>query len=337
MKKKILVTGGTGAMGRYLVPLLIEMGYAVDVIAQDAFESTSPDLRYIIGDAKDADYMREFLKNGYDGVVDFMIYRTDEIAKWLPIYLDSTEHYIYLSSYRVYANEEHPIKETSPRLLDVSDDKDYLASDDYSLYKARGEDYLLASEYKNWTAIRPAITYSSRRFQLVTLEMNNTVERAILGKKAVLPLEAKDVQATMSWAGDVAKMIARLLFNDRAYREIFTVSTAEHRTWGEVAEYYRELIGLEYEWVSNDDYISAIGGHIGSYRQLWYDRLFDRIIDNSKILDVTGMKQEELMPLKEGLRYEISKLPRDIFTDRNSTMDEWFVKNNKEYRVKYKL
>ena len=64
-----------------------------------------------------------------------------------------------------------------------------------------------------------------------------------------------------------------------------------------------------------------------------YDRLFDRIIDNSKILDVAGMKQEELMPLKEGLRYEISKLPRDIFSDRISAMDKWFIENNIEYKI----
>ena len=163
--------------------------------------------------------------------------------------------------------------------------------------------------------------------------MNNTVERAILGKKVVLPLEAKNVQATMTWAGDVAKMIAGLLFNEKAMREIYTVSTAEHHTWGEIAEYYHELIGLECTWVSNDEYISAINGHIGHYRQLWYDRLFDRIVDNTKILDATGMKQSDLMPLKEGLRYEISKLPRDIFTDCVSVMDEWFIKNGIEYKV----
>ena len=137
----------------------------------------------------------------------------------------------------------------------------------------------------------------------------------------------------MTWAGDVAKMIAALMFNDRAYREIFTVSTSEHHTWGEIAEYYHELIGLKYDWVSNEDYVAAIGSGIIAYRQLCYDRLFDRIIDNSKILDVAGMKQEELMPLKEGLRYEISKLPRDIFSDRISAMDKWFIENNIEYKI----
>lgn len=33
--KKVLVIGGTGAMGTYLVPKLVERGYKVDVIAND--------------------------------------------------------------------------------------------------------------------------------------------------------------------------------------------------------------------------------------------------------------------------------------------------------------
>ena len=44
--------------------------------------------------------------------------------------------------------------------------------------------------------------------------------------------------------------------------------------------------------------------------QLECDRLFTRIIDNSKVLEHTGMKQSDLMPLYDGLKYE---LPRCIF------------------------
>ena len=36
--------------------------------------------------------------------------------------------------------------------------------------------------------------------------------------------------------------------------------------------------------------------------QLEYDRLLNRKIDNSKILEVAGLKQSDLMPLKEGLK-----------------------------------
>ena len=329
--KKILVLGGTGAMGVYLVPKLIERGYAVDVASLDTVESEIENLRYFTGDCMDVNYVSELLKNGYDGIVDFMVYNQDKFEERHKMFLDNTSHYIYLSTYRIYANEEHPIKETSPRLLDVSEDKDFLATDDYALYKAKGEDVLLRSDYKNWTAIRPAITYSKRRFQLVILEAPYVVGRTLHGKKLVLPKQAKDVQATMSWAGDVAEMIARLLFNDKAYREIFSVCTAEHMTWGEVADIYKELIGLEAVWVDIEDFLGIISYNssnpMGIRYQLIYDRLFDRIMDNSKILEVTGMKQSELTTLYDGLKRELAGVDADTFVEmKNSPRMDQYLK-----------
>ena len=72
--KKILVPGGTGAMGVYLVPELLKMGYQVDVISLVDKEKDHPNVRYIKDNACDIDIMREYLKNDYDAVVDFMVY-----------------------------------------------------------------------------------------------------------------------------------------------------------------------------------------------------------------------------------------------------------------------
>ena len=330
---KVLVIGGTGAMGVYLVPELVKRGYAVDVLSLDEVKSDHPNLRYFVGDAKDRETVAGYLRQGYDGVVDFMIYRKDRFAEWYPMLLESTDHYIYLSSYRVYANEEHPITETSPRLLDVSEDAALLASEDYSIYKAQGEEMLKASDFQNWTIIRPAITYSSRRFQLVTLEMPNTVGRAMVGKRVVLPKTARDVQATMTWAGDVAQMIATILFNKQAIGQTYTVSTAEHHTWGEVAEYYRELIGMEVIWADEEDYLAIVGGTEGAWRQLHYDRLFDRMVDNSKILELMGKTQSDLMPLYEGLKKEIGGLTPEMLDTPTSPstycrMDAWLAEHD---------
>ena len=152
------------------------------------------------------------------------------------------------------------------------------------------------------------------RYQLVTQEAPNTVGRAFTGKKTVLPIQAKNVQATMSWAGDVAQMIAGLLFNEKAIGEDFTVATAEHHTWGEVADYYKDICNLDSVWIDKEDYIRLIDPDPfsnGARWQLEYDRLFDRIMDNSKVLAATGMKQEKLMKLYDGLKYEISRCPKD--------------------------
>ena len=190
---------------------------------------------------------------------------------------------------------------------------------------------LLKSDYNNWTAIRPAITYSKRRFQLTILEAPYVVGRTLHGKKLVLPKQAKDVQATMSWAGDVAEMIARLLFNPKAYREIFSVCTAEHMTWGEVADIYKELIGLEAVWVDMEDFLGILTHNspnpMGVRYQLIYDRLFDRIMDNSKVLEITGMKQSELTTLYDGLKRELAGVNADTFVEmKNSPIMDQYLK-----------
>ena len=325
-QKKVLVLGATGAMGQYLVPYLAQMGYAVDAVSLDKVETALPGVRYIQANAKEIPTLTRLLANRYDGVVDFMIYPTADLAKYLPIFLNGiTDHYIYLSSYRIYDNKEVPVKETSPRLLDTADDIILRNSDDYSIYKARGENIVRTFPKERWTIIRPAITYSYMRYQLVTMEAPDTVGRAFAGKKLLLPEEARDIQGTMSWAGDVAMMIARLLFNDRARGEVFTVATAEHHTWGEIADYYKEICGLKAAWIPKEDFLRVWGIDRGSRWQLTCDRLFTRIMDNSKVLDVTGMKQEELRPLFDGLKYEIGRCPRDTVWQNNQAMDDYIA------------
>ncbi|MFZ2657493.1 MAG: NAD-dependent epimerase/dehydratase family protein [Victivallales bacterium] len=309
--RKALVLGGTGAMGLYLVPELASLGYDVQVVSLDNTISDNPRISYVKADAKNIEYLKELLKEKFDVIVDFMLYSTEEFKERYDILLQNTAHYIFLSSYRVYDGAEIPITENTSRLLDVSKNKDFLATEDYALYKARQEDILQNSKYDNWTIVRPAITYSKYRFQLVTLEAPIVVARALKGLPLVLPNEALSVQATMSWAGDVARMMSLLLFNPSAYRECFTLATAEHHTWGEIAGYYQEIIGLKYVAAGTEDYLKIMGSSGAARYQLDYDRLFQRIVDNSKVLRVTGLKQADFMPLRRGLEKELSALPKD--------------------------
>lgn len=331
--KKVLVLG-YGAMGLYLVPELSQMGYKVDVFCLDGIKDSYPNVTFNKADCKADGFLKNLIENGnYDAVVDFLIYSSAEFQKIHPIFLENTMHYIHPSSYRVYSSNELPIKETSPLLLNVSEDKDFLATEEheYSLYKARKEKILHASKYRNWTILRPAITYSKYRFQLVTLEANVVIERSRKHKTVILPEQAMEIQATMSWAGDVAKMIARLVFNPRAMGETYSVCTAEHNTWRQVAEYYKEITGLEYITVDTDTYVNLLGGSAGVRYQLLYDRCLNRIMDNSKILEVTGLKQSDIMPLKQGLAREYAALPKDYVWSKtaiNNTMDEYLAKRS---------
>ncbi|MBQ8233324.1 MAG: NAD-dependent epimerase/dehydratase family protein [Lachnospiraceae bacterium] len=335
MNKKVLVLGGTGAMGKYLVPELLTLGYRVDVVSLDEMTSDNPMLGYIKGNTKEEGFLEKLLENRYDGIVDFMTYKTKEFEEKYRLFLDNTKHYIFLSSCRVFADAP-PITEESPRLLDVSEDADFLATEDYALYKAKEENLLHASEYTNWTIVRPATTYSTGRFQLVTLEAPTVIYRMQAGKTIVLPEGAMSCQATLSWGGDVGKMIAKLLFNDRAYREAYNVASAEHHSWEEIAAMYNELCPFNYITVSTEDYLDIIeeGADWAKY-QLIYARMFQRITDNSKILEHTGMKQEELMSLRDGLRFEYERskdMDWSYFADdyRNVRMDDYLRKNGKK-------
>ena len=332
--KNVLVIGATGAMGRYLVPELINMGYKVSAIGLDETSPFGKEAEYIRGNAFELDFISPIVRRKFDGIVNFMDYGGARYFKdYYKLFLDNTEHYIFLSTCRVYDDKEQPIKESSPRLLDSSEDEMLKASRDYCIYKAQDENLLMNSAYKNWTIVRPATTFSTMRLQLVTLEFKNAVARALMGKKVVLPIQAKDKPATLSWGGDVAKMLARILFKEGAMRETYNVCSAEHRTWGEIAEYYNELVGLEAVWVDKEDYLKIISPEmrINVRWQLEYARLFRRITDNSKVLALTGLKQEDMMPMYEGLKLEIGNIPSDYVpedTDIGLRMDEYIRKNN---------
>ncbi len=328
--KSVLVLGSTGAMGQYLVPYLADMGYKVTGVSLDDATPCSDNVTCIRGNAFDREFITELLKNKYEGIVNFMDYERGEFDEWYRLFLDNTQHYIFLSSCRVYADEEVPVRETSPRLLDVSTDKKLLESNDYCIYKALEEDLLWSSDYNNFTIVRPATTFSKMRFQLTTLETTNTVGRALKGKKVVLPIQAKDKPATLCWGGDVAKMIARLLFKPETMRQAYNVCSSESHTWGEIAEYYNQLCGLEAVWVDKEDYLKIKSKPPvvldGVRWQLEYARLFRRITDNSKMLAVTGLKQEEFMSLYDALKMMIEAIPEGyVFPDNkvDERMDKY--------------
>ena len=327
--KKALLLGGTGALGVYLTEELLKMGYKVDVVSLEDKKSDNENLTFIKANVKENNFAAEIVKNGYDVITDFMIYFSpEEFAPYCDLFLNNCSHYIFLSSYRVYADSATPITEESDRLLDISDDEAFLKSGDYSVYKAQQEDMLHASGKKNFTILRPAITYTKARFQLTTLEAKVLVRRMRQGKTVVLPEGAMDKLATLSWAGDFGKTVSRLVLNPLAFGEAYTISTSEYHTWREIAEIYKKIGGLKYVTADTESYLNIIcPNNIHVRQQLTHDRYFNRRVDNSKLLRHTGLENYEFMPLEKGLKMELEALPDDYeFEDdggQNARMDEY--------------
>lgn len=282
----ILVLGGTGAMGIPLVELLSKEN-TVYVTSRRPHESAGS-VKYLRGDAKKKDFLADVLSiHRWDAVVDFMVRSEKELRAYLPLFLESTEQYVFISSARVYAESGVPITEQSPRLLDVSNDAKYLKTNEYALAKAREEDLLIHSGKQNYTIIRPSITYNSHRLQLGVLEKENWLYRALHGRSIVFSNDVSEKLTTMTSGDDVAKGIASIIGERAALGEVFHITCHQKSLpWSEVLAIYLEVLerhlGTRKIPVIMTDKSTNLSFQEKIY-QLIYCRYFNRTFDNSKI------------------------------------------------------
>ncbi|MBQ3396294.1 MAG: NAD-dependent epimerase/dehydratase family protein [Synergistaceae bacterium] len=304
---KVLVSGGTGAMGNYLVKILADKGISVDVTTRQKRDSHIENVKYIQGDAHEISFMRPLMENGnYDSVIDFMIYNTNQFSERYEYLTGLTGHYVFFSSSRVYAASDSPIKETSPRLLDVSTDKKYLETDEYALTKARQENILMNGRASNWTIIRPYITYSNERLQLGVYEKERWLYRVIQGRPAVFSRDIAERFTTMTYGYDVAGAIAELAVNKNAFSQAYHITGDEALMWREIAEIYSEVFA---QVTGHEMKIEYIDHALEDTAQWKYDRLYNRIFDNSKIK--SAVKDFRPLSIREGLTKCLSEFLND--------------------------
>lgn len=241
MSKKVLLIGGGGTLGTHTYAELIRLGHKVDVICLEDFISDNEKLNFIKAKA-DFYYLTKFLENKhYDGIVNFIHYTS--VDEYKPVHMllsEKTDQLIFLSSYRVYADEQHPLTETAPQLLNtVGDDEEFLKTEDYAIPKSKNELFIRnESNTRNWTIVRPVISFSQRRFDVVLTSGREVVDKAKTGEIVYVPEFAKNLTAGLDWSGNSGKLIANLLFKKEALGEAFTVSSGQNLTWGEIADIY---------------------------------------------------------------------------------------------------
>ena len=314
----ILVLGGTGAMGRPLVSQLSEANEVfVTTRKNTAPRPNNQHVTYITGNAKNIDFLSTTLKlKHWDAVVDFMIWGT-EFSNVLPIMLENTDQYVFVSSARVYAQSDEPITEETPRLLDVTNDKKYLKTSEYALAKAREENMLFQSGKKNFTIIRPTVTYNSYRLQLGVLELENWLYRSLHGRSIVFSKDIADKITTMTHGDDVASGIAALIGKTESLGEAFHITSPVSLTWNEVLAIYLSVleikIGHRPRVVMTEKSTNLLFKN--RIYQVIYCRYFNRRFDNSKISHFCNVNQftEPQKGLKDCLESFMEKpMFRDI-------------------------
>ena len=283
---RILLLGGTGAMGSHLKRILVKNNYQVFITSRKQ-QYSKEKVTYYKGDAHDILFLENLLDKGnYDVIVDFMSYKTSEFAERMQLLLESTDHYIFLSSARVYADNDYErIDEYSDRLLDISEDKEYLNTDEYALTKARQENLLIESGSRNWTIIRPYITYSGARIQLGVYEKEQWLYRALKGKPIIFSEDINSKVTTLTYGEDVAIIIFKVLSSKKSLGQIFNVSSKNEVSWSYVLSVYLDILekktGMKPEVIILNE---AVVLETSEY-QYKYDRLFNRLFKSLKVND----------------------------------------------------
>ena len=289
--KKILVIGGTGTMGKPLVSLLCKDNDVYVVCRRKVPEKQGVTFYY--GDAKDTDFINGLLSNNrFDSIVDFCWYSSEEFRVRFEDLLKATDQYICLSSSAVVADGNIPYTELSPRYLEVTPPSSANANE-YHYEKARIENILLSSKYKNYTIVRPHVTYNDNHFGWGEYNEEEFLIRGLVGKKIIIPKDILGCLSTMTYGGDVAKMIALLVGNIKALGQIVNVSSPQAMSWAEILDIYKRIfhkynVNLRCCYLENSLSLQKAIPHL-KYRYIT-DRLLDRVFSIDKFEEITGGK-----------------------------------------------
>ncbi|WP_181360340.1 NAD-dependent epimerase/dehydratase family protein [Vibrio splendidus] len=296
---KVLLLGGTGAIGKYLVDELLIRGFEVFVTTRKERKSEKDNLVFLKGNAKSLSFTEELVRqHRFDVIVDFMVYNNYEFKPLVSLLLESTPHYVFLSTYRVFCDAGlERLNEKSSRLADNVDLKVLLGEDDYAISKAIQENFIKESKFISWTIVRPTMSYSPGRLQLGSLEADFFIPRMLKGLPIAFPKELLDKKTTLTWAGDVAKLIASLPTMDDSLGQIFLLATRETVSWRQVIKIYNSQFDSKIKIVDMADYLEFENNS----NKLKFDRSFNRVCDNSKILMFMKNKNISFLPTKYGI------------------------------------
>ena len=316
-KEKILVLGGTGAIGKYLCQSLIGRGYTVYVTSRRE-HTDKGNLHYICGNAKDVDFLNEIFKAyDFDVIFDFMMYTGNQFKDRYQLFLNNCKQYFFSSSQRVYADSDPDgwLREDSKRKIDcISENKEW-AKDVYGCRKGKEEDVLFAAKEKNWTIIRMSMTYSNSRFQFGPLD-NFDVVRATRGERTALPDTLADKETTLTYGKVTAELLSSLVLKEGALANVFNVGSKYSYNWEEIANIYNKVLGLTYKIIPEDKYIFATNS-----QSMMVDRRLTRKLDCSKIYGFYDKKNVKFEKLEDGLKDAWKEADHEWFANGSAKLD----------------
>ncbi|HCF08265.1 MAG TPA: epimerase [Eubacterium sp.] len=320
--KRILLLGGTGAIGKSLLKYLQDENHFIVYVTSRKKIDNSGNIVYIQGDAHKENFLKSIFDNvkSIDVIVDFMVWSTDEFLKIYDLILRNCHRYVYLSSSRVYSDCDGYITENSPKLIDTEANKFFYKHDSYAVPKMQQERILNESNYANYTIIRPYITYGESRIPFLDCEKEIWLYRILHNRTLIISEDIIEKYTSMTIGNDCAKAIISIISSQKGEGESITISTSQNMKWKEVLNIFQDVFEERHIIVKSKLIPKSVKAKNCDFQTL-YDRCYNRRFNIGKLEDY--INSTEFVRMEDGIRQALTSfLENPVFND---ALQDWCI------------
>lgn len=282
---KILYIGGTGNISISSVELALKQGIDVYLLNRGKSLIENPaGATVLTADINNPEQVHSVLKNHhFDVVVNWIVFKPEEILRDYELFKDITSQYIFISSASVYQKPPtHPVITESTPLFnpfwDYSQDKIACEELCNKLYREKGFPVTIVRPSHTYRTVIPVAIGSWTDFTII--------DRIRKGKPIVVHGDGSSLW-TLTHSDDFAKGFNGLLGHQQAIGHSFHITSDELLTWNQIYDAVGEAAGAKPNIVHiASDYICKVADTMGQkwmWGNLHGDKTNSAIFDNTKI------------------------------------------------------
>lgn len=277
---KILFVGGTGIISRACAELAIARGMDVTLLNRGGRAEVAG-ARVIRGDIHDPATAHVLREQRWDAVVDFIVFKPEEIAQRHALFNGRADQYVFISSASVYQKPatHYLITESTPLVNPFWEyARDKIACEDALLRVHRESAFPI-------TIVRPSYTYDRTLVPLAVNAWGKTftvVDRMRRGLPVIVPGDGLTLW-TMTHSTDFARGLVGLLGHRAAIGHAFHITSDEVLTWNQLYQSVADAAGVakpKFVHLACEFIAAGVPESAGS---LLGDKANCAVFDNSKI------------------------------------------------------
>lgn len=284
---KILIIGGTGIIGGSIATAAAKKDNEVFVISRNRLplELTKIGIKEVIGDWSNIEFVKSIISNGFDVIVDTLVFNKKQLIRSMNIIEGKCKHYIFISTDSVYPHPSENLEEDN--LININD-----IHWEYGINKREAELYLLKNEKNytfSWSVIRPTITFGNTRIPVGFASKRNTytlIERIIQGKP-IIRFDDPKTKHSVCHTSIFGEAAVGLFLNEKAYSQFYHISDDYAYSYDEIFNAIEKNLGMKGIYVTVP--IKEIKKYNKeTFKEMIYDKNPDFTLNNTKIKSVSA-------------------------------------------------